>query len=78
VACQTSALAGDGALVDGRLGELPQLTEGRCAGLMQGGTEGHLQRLQIQLASLPALGEDRASSILTSRATSAWIAARGG
>jgi hypothetical protein len=30
--------AGDGALVCGRLGELQQLTECRCAGLMQSGT----------------------------------------
>ena len=40
--------------------ELQQLTEGRCAGLMQSGTEGHLHRFQIQLASLLALREDAA------------------
>jgi len=33
VVCLTAAWAGDGALVGGRLGELQQLTEGRCAGL---------------------------------------------
>ena len=56
----TAAWARDGALTGGRLGELQQLTESRCASLMQGGTEGHLHRLQIQLAGLLALGEDPA------------------
>jgi hypothetical protein len=56
----TAAGAGDGALVGSRLGEPQQLTEGRCAGLMQGGAEGHLHRLQIQVAGLLALGEDTA------------------
>ena len=56
----TAACTGDGALIGGRLGEPQQLTEGRCAGLMQGGTEGHLHRLQIQVAGLLALGEDTA------------------
>ena len=55
-----AAWAGDGAKIGGRLGELQQLTEGCCAGLMQGGTEGHLHRLQIQVAGLLALGEDTA------------------
>jgi hypothetical protein len=41
---------------------------------MQGGTEGHLYRLQIQVARLLALGEDAAQRLVTSRATSAWIA----
>jgi hypothetical protein len=59
----TAAWAGDGALAGGRLGEPQQLTEGRCAGLMQGGTEGHLHRLQIQIAGLLALGEDTAQQL---------------
>ena len=54
----TAAWAGDGTLFGGRLGELQQLTEGRCAGLMQGRTDGQLHRLQIQAAGLLALGED--------------------
>jgi len=37
-------------------GKLQQLTEGRGAGLMQGGTEGHLHRFQIQVAGMLALG----------------------
>ena len=56
----TAAGAGDGALIGGRLGEPQQLTESCCAGLMEGGTEGHLHRLQIQLAALLTLGEDTA------------------
>jgi hypothetical protein len=56
----TAAWAGDSALAGGRLGELQQLAEGRRAGLMQGGTEGHLHRLQIQVAGWLALGEDAA------------------
>jgi hypothetical protein len=48
----------DVALIGGRLRELQQMTEGDCAGLMQGGTEGHLHRFQIQLTGLLALGED--------------------
>ena len=60
VVCLTATWAGDGALLGGRLGELQQLTEGRCAGLMQGRTEGQFHRLQIQAAGLPALGEDAA------------------
>ena len=56
----TAAWAGNVALIGGRLGELQQLTEGCCASLRQGGTEGHLYRLQIQVAGLLALGEDTA------------------
>jgi hypothetical protein len=55
-----AAWAGDGALIGGGLAEPQQLTQGRCSGLMQGGTEGHLHRLQIQVAGLLALGEDTA------------------
>ena len=54
----TAAWAGDGALIGGRLWEPQQLTQGCCAGLMQGGTDGHLHRLQIQVAGLLALGEN--------------------
>jgi hypothetical protein len=46
------------ARIAGRLGEPQQLTESRCAGLMQGGTKGHLHRLQIQAGDLLAPGED--------------------
>jgi hypothetical protein len=56
----TATWAGDGALIGGRLGELQPLTECRCAGLRQGGTEAHLHRLQIQVAGPLALGEDTA------------------
>lgn len=56
----TAAGAGNGAPIGARLGELQQLSESRCAGLMQGGTEGHLHRLQIQIAGLLALREDAA------------------
>ena len=56
---RTAAWAGDGALVGGRLGELQQLTEA-AAPPDAGGTEGHLHRLQIQVAGLPALGENTA------------------
>lgn len=56
----TAAGAGDVALFRGRFWKLQQLTEGRRAGLMQRGTEGHLDRLQIQLAGPLALGEDAA------------------
>lgn len=56
----TAAWTGDGALTGAGLGELQQLTEGRCAGLMQGGTEGHLHCLQVQATGLLTLGEDTA------------------
>ena len=56
----TATGARDGALIGGRLGELQQLAEGGCAGLMQGGAEGHFHRLQIQSSRLLAFGEDAA------------------
>jgi hypothetical protein len=73
----TAAWAGDSALICRRLEELQQLTEGRCASLMQGGTEGHLHRLQIQSPVRLRWAKTRLSSVLTSCATSAWIAAAG-
>src|SRR5215472_6718687 len=56
----TAAWAADGALLGGKRGELQQVTEGRCAGLMQDRTERQLHRLQIPATSLLALGEDAA------------------
>jgi hypothetical protein len=42
----------------GWVAEAQQLAEGGGAGMMQGSAEGHLHRLQIRLAGLPALGEN--------------------
>jgi len=55
-----AARARDGALFDGRLGELQQPTESRCPRLMQGGAEGRFHCLQIHAARLFSLGENPA------------------
>ena len=60
VARLTTAWAGNDALIGEGLGELQQPTEGCRASLMQGGTEGHLYCLQIQVAGLLAFGKDTA------------------
>ena len=55
-----AARARDVAQFGGRFGELQQLSERRRPGLMQGGAEAHLYRLQIYGAGLLPLGEDAA------------------
>jgi len=60
----TASRTRDGALLGGRDGELEQLAETCCSGVMHGRTYRHLDSFQIETAGFAAILEDHAQELV--------------